>query len=249
MRVNTLLSLDDNYIYFIETDSGAICVDPSEAQPVLDHLEGKEIKHLDILITHHHQDHIGGITALKESLDCTVIGPDKERIAEQDTDVEGGQTLAIDSLNFKVYALPGHTSTHVAFYEPQLGWLFCGDTLFAGGCGRLFEGSPEEMLGSLKTLMKLRDDTQIFCGHEYTQKNLEFALSLEPENKAVFNRLEMVKKLRERGLPSVPFSMCEEKRTNPFLRVHEDGLKRAVDMGRYSDLEVFTYIRNQRRAF
>ena len=140
-------------------------------------------------------------------------------------------------------SVPGHTTTHVAYYFPDEGWLFSGDTLFAAGCGRIFEGTPEQMLHSLQKLSKLPADTKIYCGHEYTKKNLLFALSIEPDNSNVKNRLEKVKALRAQNLPSLPSTIEEERLTNPFLRSGCEELKRALHMAGASELDVFTKIR------
>lgn len=139
--------------------------------------------------------------------------------------------------------MPGHTTTHVAFYLPDEGWLFSGDTLFGAGCGRIFEGTPEQMLHSLQKLSKLPDDTKIYCGHEYTQKNLTFALSIEPDNTEVNKRLEKVRALREKNLTTLPSTLEEEKLTNPFLRGDSPDLKRALHMEGATELEVFTKVR------
>lgn len=243
MRLTLIPALSDNYIYMITQNDWAIVIDPGEAKPVLPHLDEQKVYLRAILNTHHHSDHIGGNAALKAATGCRLYAPENQRIAGVDEIAHEGKDITFDHLHIQVISVPGHTTTHVAYYLPDQGWLFSGDTLFGAGCGRLFEGTPEQMLHSLQKLSKLPDDTKVYSGHEYTKKNLEFALSLEPSNSDVKNRLEKVKALREKNLPTLPSTLAEEKLTNPFLRYDSPSLKRALQMEEASELEVFTKVR------
>jgi hydroxyacylglutathione hydrolase len=221
MKIVQIPLLRDNYGYLIvcpKTNMAAI-IDPSEAEPVLQRIEQQKVTLTAILNTHHHRDHTGGNEGLLASgRSLAVFGhktdsgriPGINRLVDEDDEVEIGE------LRGKVLFIPGHTTGHVAYLFA--GALFCGDTLFTGGCGRLFEGTAEQMHGSLKKLMALPDQTKIYCGHEYTESNLRFAVTLEPGNRKLASRFERVQGLRTRGVPTVPSTLEEEKQTNPFLR-------------------------------
>lgn len=243
MRITLIPALSDNYIYLLSQNEWAIVIDPAETKPVLAALEEKKLHLRAILNTHHHGDHTGGNLEIKNQKGCLIIAPENKRISEVDEIAHEGKDIIIDHLHIQVISVPGHTTTHVAYYFPDEGWLFSGDALFAGGCGRIFEGTPEQMLHSLHKLSKLPENTKIYCGHEYTQKNLSFALSIEPDNRDVKNRLEKVIALRAQNLPTLPSTIEEERLTNPFLRCGCEELKRALHMEEASELEVFTKIR------
>ena len=199
----------------------ALVVDPGDAQPVLDALQRTGLQLQAILVTHHHGDHTGGIGALRDSTGAVVYGPASENIPGPLTPLLGGQTVAALGLEFRVIDVPGHTAGHIAFYCPDMDGtplLFCGDTLFSGGCGRLFEGTPAQMLASLNTLAALPDDTRVCCTHEYTLSNLKFALEIEPENAELVAYNAHCQSLRANGLPTLPSSIAMEKSINPFLR-------------------------------
>ena len=210
MQIKQLPALSDNYIYLIECQNGSICIDPGDVKPVLEAVEGGLIA---IMNTHHHDDHIAGNAELKRHFECPLIAPDDERIADCDLIAQEGSPLTVDEATFTVFFVPGHTKTHIAFYLPTQKAVFTGDSLFCGGCGRLFEGTPADMLTSLKKLAALPPDTNVYCGHEYTQINLAFAHQLEPDNEKVKKRLN--------SHPMVPSTIAEELETNPFLRAKE----------------------------
>ncbi len=220
MKVIQIPLLRDNYAYLIvcEKTNEAAVVDPSEAEPVLRQVEKEKVKLKAILNTHHHRDHTGGNPGLLERLSIKVYGHviDKERIPGLTHPLDGGDEIVIGELKAKVLFIPGHTKGHIAYlFENR---LFCGDTLFTAGCGRLFEGTAEQMHNSLSRLKQLHPDILVYCGHEYTEKNLQFAMTVEPNNRKASERLQRVRGLRAQGLPTVPSTMAEEKETNPFLR-------------------------------
>ena len=217
-----LPALRDNYIWLLADDASgtALAVDPGEARPVLQALAADHLALTAILLTHHHADHIGGAAELVERFpDAAVYAPDDDRIPVATRRVQDGDlvTIAAPAARFRVLAVHGHTRSHVAYHGEGL--LFCGDTLFSLGCGRLFEGSPADMLASLDRLAALPGDTQVCCGHEYTLANAAFARTLEPDNRALAARSEAARALRARNLPTLPAVLADECAANPFLRV------------------------------
>ena len=211
----------DNYIWLLRKGAAAAVVDPGDAQPVLEVLEREHLSLTAILVTHHHADHQGGVARLLAHYRAEVFGPAAESITGRTTPVRGGDTVRIPScdIEFQVLAVPGHTSGHVAYYGA--GCLFCGDTLFGAGCGRLFEGTATQMADSLARLAALPDQTAVYCAHEYTQANLRFALAVEPGNRCLRSRAEAVSLARDEGLPTIPSTIALEKASNPFLRCGE----------------------------
>jgi hydroxyacylglutathione hydrolase len=214
----------DNYIWLIHDGRQAVVVDPGDAAPVLAALRSRKLAPVAILLTHHHADHVGGVPALLAHHNVPVFGPASERIATMTQKRAQGQSAVVAELGltFDVVGVPGHTAGHIAYVERRRGWLFCGDTLFAGGCGRLFEGTPAQMADSLGKLAALPDETRVYCAHEYTLANLRFAMAAEPDNAALSRRLRDEQAKRERGEPTVPSTISLEKATNPFLRYRED---------------------------
>lgn len=255
LKIDIIPALKDNYIFFLEDEATGLCacVDPGEAKPVIDYIE-KNGKKLDyILNTHHHWDHTNGNKKLKKKYDAKIVAfkGDAQRIEGVDVEVEEGSHFHIGEAHADILEVPGHTSGHIAFHFPASLALFCGDTLFSLGCGRLFEGTPAQMWDSLKKLRDLPDNTQIYCGHEYTYDNGGFCLTIERENNALHRRLMGVKRLRDAGKPTVPSLMGIEKQTNVFLRAdHFDLIKELpFTAGAEDPVRVFTYLRELKDAF
>ena len=242
----------DNYIWLLRKGRSAVVVDPGDASPVLDVLEREGLALTAILITHHHADHQGGISALLAQYPADVFGPAAESITALTHPLLGGESIRLDSIgaDFKVLALPGHTLGHLAYLSDER--LFCGDTLFGAGCGRLFEGSPAQMHDSLARLAALPGDTAVYCAHEYTETNLRFALMIEPGSRSLRRRVDEVAVARGKGLATIPTTIELEKATNPFLRCQVPEVIASV-RNRGEDasdaLAVFSALRKWRNAF
>lgn len=245
--------LTDNYIYLLhDTESGTTAVvDPALSQPVLDELKRQDWRLDWILNTHHHPDHVGGNLELKAQTGCKVIAAnsDKDRIPGFDKGVDNGDVIKIGQYAAKVLATPGHTSGHIVYYFADAAALFCGDTLFAMGCGRLFEGSAEQMWQSLQKIKALPSDTRIYCAHEYTQANGRFALTVEPENQALQQRMIEVNELRTENRSTVPSILQQELATNPFLREDSLALQRQINRKGGTPVSVFAEIRRLKDHF
>lgn len=255
MKIHQIPLLRDNYGYLLVCDKTklAAIVDPSEAEPVLRRVEQEKVEPAAILNTHHHRDHTGGNEGLlaARSMDVYAHKSDSGRIHGLTRGVDEGDTIEIGEMKGRVIFIPGHTTGHVAYlFENN---LFCGDTLFTAGCGRLFEGTPEQMHESLKKLIDLPDHTRVYCGHEYTESNLRFALSVEPKNPKLVSRFERVQGLRARGVPTVPSTMEEERQTNPFLRWDsreiQASVKAAYPNVRFDPVSVFAAVRKMKDSF
>ena len=218
ISIHPVRAFADNYVWTLRRGSRAAVVDPGDAAPVLAYLRAEKLQLSAILNTHHHADHVGGNVELLAHYKVPVYGPRDERISTVTHRVGEGErfTLPDFDIEFQVFEIPGHTRTHIAFYGD--GMLFCGDTLFACGCGRLFEGTPAQMHASLGKLAALPGDTQVYCGHEYTLANIAFARVVEPDNEALLKREFAEREKRGRNLPTVPSTIALERATNPFMR-------------------------------
>lgn len=253
LDIHLLPVLSDNYVYLVrDAESGAsVAVDPAVAAPVLEALGRLGWRLGQILCTHHHADHVGGVAEIKRATGCTVVGAaaDAHRIPGIDVKVREGDTVALGAHAARVIETPGHTSGHVAYWFEEARALFCGDTLFSLGCGRLFEGTPVQMWDSLCKLRALPDDARVYCGHEYTNANADFALSVDPDNPALKARAEQVLALREAGKPTVPTLLGEEKAANPFLRADDAAFRQGLGLAGRDAAAVFTEIRRRKDEF
>lgn len=263
MKLIALPAFTDNYIWLLHNGVDAVVIDPGEAAPVLAALDRLQLKLAAILLTHHHADHIGGVPALLPRLHGPVFGPALEDIPEPCIRVRGGEKVQALGLSFEVIDVPGHTSGHIAyFHRPQVGAadgadtdapvLFCGDTLFIGGCGRLFEGTPTQMHHSLQALAALPGDTRVCCAHEYTLSSLKFARAVEPENAALARYTLQCEQLRAADQPTVPGRIADELAINPFLRCTVPAvISAARGHGAHSVLpvDVFTALRQWKNNF
>ena len=254
-----LAAFTDNYVWAIREGDRAAVVDPGDAAPVRAWLDDEGVSLTAILVTHHHRDHTGGIVDLVRDRALPVIGPAREAIPARTRAVAQADRFTIPGLDLEldVLDIPGHTAGHVAFLGRDGTWgapaLFCGDTLFAAGCGRLFEGTPEQMWRSLSALATLPGDTRVYCGHEYTLANLRFAAAVEPANPAIATRLAREQAKRDRGVPTLPPPRADERATNPFLRAAEPGVRGVAEAraGRklVDAVAVFAALREWKNAF
>jgi hydroxyacylglutathione hydrolase len=253
LEIHQFPCLADNYGYLLhDASSGTTAaVDTPDADEILRQLDFKGWRLTHVLTTHHHSDHAGGNLALKAETGCTIVGPraDAARIPGIDVAVGEGDTVALGTHRAQVHDTPGHTRGHIVYHFPQARVAFVGDTLFALGCGRLFEGTPAQMWSSLQKIMRWPGDTRLYCAHEYTASNARFALTVEPHNAALRARAEAVGRLRATGTPTVPSTLDEERATNPFLRAASAELRAAVGLGSASDEEVFAKTRALKDAF
>ncbi len=256
MQIYRLPVLSDNYVFVLHdpVSNTAAVVDPAVAEPVLAKLEELDATLVAIFNTHHHGDHVGGnSTLIKKFPNAVVYGgeKDRDRIPHQRVFLKGGDRVTFGNREAEVFFVPGHTYAHIAYYFPAVGdeggELFCGDTVFAGGCGRLFEGTPAQMLASIEQLRQLPDDTRVWCAHEYTLGNLKFALTVDSENSDLQERMVTASAMRQRGEATVPSTIGLEKRTNPFLRWDVPAIQRSAGI----DIpdRVFARIRGQKDNF
>ena len=250
LKISPINAFSDNYIWLIQTNEGNTLVDPGDSKPIISTIDKLGITIDDILITHHHFDHIGGLELLKPLINGSVIGPKNNAIDLLDKHVGEGDIIESIGLQFSVFEVPGHTLDHIAFYsETEKEVLFCGDTIFSGGCGRVFEGTFEQMNHSLEKLMSLPSKTEIYCAHEYTLSNLQFALMAEPDNVDLKEYELNSKNKREKNIPTIPTTLGQELQINPFLRAAEISLREAIsdkldNSNQASNAEVFGFLRS-----
>ncbi len=246
MHVEILPGFGDNYIYLVLDSGSAAAVDPGAADPVLSAVRKLGAELSLVLVTHHHFDHTGGCRELKTVTGCSIAGPGGTRAGEVDRTVRDGDVVSVGDCEFRVLSVPGHTGGHVAYYCEAGKLLFTGDTLFAGGCGRVFGGTAAEMWNSLQKIRALPGETLIYCGHEYTLENLEFAAHLEPDNREVAERLAEVRRQCAAGKYTVPSTLELERVTNPFLRADTEALQEAVGLAGAPPAEVFAEMRRRK---
>lgn len=231
MNLIPLPAFQDNYLWLLHDGQRALVVDPGDADPVRRYLAQRSLKLEAILVTHHHPDHIGGVDALRDETGARVWGPARERIPEPLVRLSEGDHIEVLGLGFDILDVPGHTAGHIAYYCPAFDGaplLFCGDTLFSGGCGRLFEGTAAQMHASLSKLAALPGNTRVCCTHEYTLSNLKFATAVEPGNAQLIHYRQQCEERRSRGEPTLPSSIALERGINPFLRTGQPAVAQAA---------------------
>jgi hydroxyacylglutathione hydrolase len=254
IHVHQLPCLADNYGVLIhDSATGATAaIDAPDAAPILAVLEANEWKLTDILLTHHHGDHVQGVPGLKAKFpNARVVGPKKEaaKIGGLDVEVAEGDAVNVGQIDLAVFDTPGHTAGHIVYYIDSDDLLFAGDTLFALGCGRVFETDMATMYHSLMKLAALRGETQVYCGHEYTLSNARFALTIDPENNLLAERATEIEETRKQGRPTLPTTIALETATNPFLRAEDPGVQKALGMANADPVQVFTELRERKNNF
>ena len=256
MELIALPAFEDNYLWLLHDGRQALVVDPGDAAPVAEALARLGLRLACILVTHHHGDHTGGVAALREATGARVHGPARERIPEPFVPLADGDVVQALGLSWRVIDVPGHTAGHIAYFCPDVDGaplLFCGDTLFSGGCGRLFEGTPAQMLASLDALAALPTDTRVCCAHEYTLSNLRFARAVEPGNLALAEYQARCTALRAAGTPTLPSTVGTERAVNPFLRSREGPVTQAVRahaaLTHNDEVAVFAALRQWKNEF
>ncbi len=256
LKIHPIPAFKDNYIWILHNENYAAVIDPGTAQPVIDYLNCKKLQLISILITHHHNDHTGGIIELLNKFHVPVYGPHNESIPTLTHNVKENDEIKLKelSLTLKVLETPGHTTDHIAYYGAiKTKMLFCGDTLFACGCGRLFEGSAQQMYHSLQKLTNLPDETKVYCTHEYTLENIRFARTVEPGNLALLEFETTAKELRKQNIPTLPTTIRQEKATNPFLRCDQPEVIQSACTHLGQDLSepsrIFSTLREWKNSF
>ncbi len=253
LNIQQIPVLNDNYIYLIhDAQSGETAVvDPAVADPVLSLLKQNNWQLSYIFNTHHHSDHIGGNLSIKNQTGCKIVGcaADQQRIPGIDIKLSEGDTLRLGTYTIQIISCAGHTTGHIAFYIADAEALFCGDTLFAMGCGRLFEGTAAQMQQSLRKFTALPSNTKIYCAHEYTVNNAQFALTVEPDNSDLLSTIKHIKRLRSNNQATVPTTLEQELATNPFLRTNSVGIRKTLHLHDASELAIFTELRARKNCF
>lgn len=255
MKLLPLPAFTDNYIWMLHDGQQALVVDPGDAEPVHKALQELGLRLDAILVTHHHPDHTGGVAALREATGATVFGPMHEVMPEPLTRLRGGDQVRSLGLTFEVIDVPGHTAGHIAYFCKAMDnapLLFCGDTLFSGGCGRLFEGTPAQMLSSLDALAALPAASRVCCTHEYTLSNLKFAAAVDPDNQALADYIARAQDMRARQQPTLPSTIQLEREINPFLRTRQTALIKAAqgfDASARDEVAVFAALRQWKNKF
>ena len=253
LNIEIIPCLNDNYSYLLNDKDSNITaiIDPSDFSSCDEIINKKYNKLNYILNTHHHADHVGGNQKLKEKYKSKILGfeLDKNRIPDIDISLKDKQSFKIGNTSFEVIFIPGHTKGHIAFYFKNEKIVFTGDTLFSLGCGRIFEGTHEQMFNSLNKLKNLPEDTKIYCGHEYTKKNLEFCLVYDQKNDFLKKKSNWVKSKLESNSPTLPSSINEEKKTNIFLRCDDPSIKNALNLNNASEQEIFSKLRDLKDSF
>ncbi|MCY7297008.1 hydroxyacylglutathione hydrolase [Alteromonas sp. a30] len=259
LQISPILAFDDNYIWCIENNQNAYVVDPGDASPVMQYLEEKQLSLKGILVTHHHPDHIGGIKALMQwqaankQPELHIVTPDTERYVFATQKVNDGDVVELKDLttSLKVMQVPGHTLDHIAYVNDSA--LFSGDTLFSGGCGRLFEGDAKQMQSNFARFNALSDDIKVYCAHEYTAANMAFAKAVWPQNAAIDDYLDWVASQRQQEIPTIPSNIALEKKINPFMNAHSNELKKNVEQhfnnSYTSPTDVFAALRQWKDTF
>jgi hydroxyacylglutathione hydrolase len=251
MQVHQKAIFEDNYVYLIEDKGNCVVIDPGESTTISKWVKELGFNLTGIWITHHHNDHVGGVSELKDEFECRVWGPLRslDVIKEVDVPVSQGDKLSFGGIDIDVIETPGHTLDHVCYYVESEGWLFCGDSLFAMGCGRLFEGDALQQWESLKKLRQLPEETLCFCGHEYTYKNLQFAVSVMGSSTNLEKREKLVIQALNDKKTTMPFKILEEKQTNPFMLCDNAYWKEFFKMPEAKGEEVFAALRSKRDVF
>tara|TARA_B100000579_G_C22793164_1_gene835650 strand:+ start:105 stop:869 length:765 start_codon:yes stop_codon:yes gene_type:complete len=253
IKIEIVPVLSDNYVYIIhnEKNSKTAVIDPGDPKPIIKRLKEKHWNLDEIINTHHHYDHIAGNNELIDLWGSKLIAPlyDKEKINKVEQYVSDGDMINIVGINTQVISTPGHTLGHVCYYLKNEEILFSGDTLFRLGCGRVFEGTMEQMKNSLKKLKDLPDNTNVFCGHEYTLSNAKFCIYLQPNNVHIKKKYDQIFKLRKNGDFTIPFKLGEEKKLNPFLQCDNKDFKKSLGLENKNQTETFQYLRNKKDTF
>ena len=256
MKIQSIKAFSDNYIWLVSTNEGNLVIDPGDSQPVIDFLSQKSIALTDILLTHHHYDHVGGVTRLKKNMLGHVYGPNNPQIEGVNNHLIDGNVFTSCGINFEVIEIPGHTLDHIAYFinDQKQPVLFCGDTLFSAGCGRVFEGTYDQMYESLLKLRKLPENTLVYCGHEYTLNNLKFAEAVEPNNQAILSYIATCQEKRKNDETTLPSNIKLELQINPFMRCDNMDLRQAIakkfdGYENITDSRIFEYLRVWKDSF